>query len=144
MHIVEFLGCTPFLIYFLRSKKVLSFHKLIPLIIYINGFQYHFLFSESKFARSVDVYSNVIMVSYINYYTTDQPRAFIGSATAFCALLVNQQLNSAMVHVIFVQWFLLHMYAVSHVRDKDKRIFYVWNNISFAFILQTIQYNVKL
>jgi hypothetical protein len=127
MHIVEFLGYTPFLIYFVRSKKVLSFHKLIPLIIYINGFQHHFLFSESKFARSVDVYSNVIMVSYMNYYTTDQPRALIGTATAFCAFILNQQLNSVMVHVIFVQWFLLHLYAVSHVRDKDKRIFYGWN-----------------
>lgn len=71
MHIVEFLGCTPFLIYFLRSKKVLSFHKLIPLIIYINGFQYHVLFSESRFARTVDVYSNVIIIWYVNYYTTE-------------------------------------------------------------------------
>ena len=123
MHIVEFLGCTPFLIYFLRSKKVLSFHKLIPLIIYINGFQYHFLFSESRFARTVDVYSNVIMVLYVNYYTYEQPRAFIGSATAFYAYMLNQHLNSSLVHVIFVQWFLLHLYAVSHLKSKYKRLY---------------------
>jgi hypothetical protein len=127
MHLVEFLGCTPFLIYFLRSKKVLSFHKLIPLIIYINGFQYHLLFSESRFARSVDVYSNVIMVWYVNYYTTEQPRAFIGSATAFYAYVLNQCLNSSLVHVIFVQWFLLHLYAISHLKDRDKIIVYGWN-----------------
>jgi hypothetical protein len=127
MHIVEFLGCTPFLIYFLRSKKVLSFHKLIPLIIYINGFQYHILFSESRFARSVDVYSNVIMVWYVNYYTTEQPRALIGSATAFYAYVLNQCLNSSLVHVIFVQWFLLHLYAISHLKDRDKIIIYGWN-----------------
>jgi hypothetical protein len=126
MHIVEFLGCTPFLIYFLRSKKVLSFHKLIPLIIYINGFQYHFLFSESRFARSVDVYSNVIMVWYVNYYTTEQPRALIGSATAFYAYVLNQCLNSTLVHVIFVQWFLLHLYAISHLKDRDKIVIYGW------------------
>jgi hypothetical protein len=126
MHIVEFLGCTPFLIYFLRSKKVLSFHKLIPLIIYINGFQYHFLFSESRFARSVDVYSNVIMVWYVNYYTTEQPRALIGSATAFYAYVLNQCLNSSLVHVIFVQWFLLHLYAISHLKDRDKIVIYGW------------------
>lgn len=126
MHIVEFLGCTPFLIYFLRSKKVLSFHKLIPLIIYINGFQYHILFSESRFARTVDVYSNVIMIWYVNYYTTEQPRAAIGSATAFYAYFLNQTLNSALVHVIFVQWFLLHLYAVSHVNDRHKIILYGW------------------
>ncbi len=127
MHLVEFLGCTTFLIYFMRSKKALSFHKLIPLIVYINGFQYHILFSNSKFARSVDVYSNVIMIWYVNYYTTDQPRAFIGSLTAFYAYLLNQQLNSSTVHVIFVQWFLLHLYAISHVSDTHKIIVYGWN-----------------
>ncbi len=127
MHLVEFLGCTTFLIYFMRSKKALSFHKLIPLIVYINGFQYHILFSNSKFARSVDVYSNVIMIWYVNYYTTEQPRAFIGSLTAFYAYLLNQQLKSAMVHVIFVQWFLLHLYAISHVSDTHKIIVYGLN-----------------
>jgi len=120
MHLIEFLGCTPFLIYFMRSRQALTFHKLIPLIVYVNGFQFHILFSESRFVRAIDVHTNVIMILYVNYYTYEQPRAFIGTATAFFAYLLNQQLDSSLVHVVFVQWFLLHLYAVSHLRARDK------------------------
>lgn len=48
MNQYEALGCIPYLYYYLSRKNTgdkLSFHSLIPLIVAVNGFQYHVLFS---------------------------------------------------------------------------------------------------
>uniref|UniRef100_A0A6C0F337 Uncharacterized protein n=1 Tax=viral metagenome TaxID=1070528 RepID=A0A6C0F337_9ZZZZ len=124
MNIIEAVGCFPFLFYFLYShdRHRTSFHKYIPLIIYLNGMQYHVFFDEYAFARAIDLYTNIVMAAYVNYYTHQQPRAAIGSLSAMSVYLVNQHLKSAIVHVVFVQWFLLYLYSTSPVEDKYKII----------------------
>ena len=122
MNIIEAVGCFPFLFYFLYSSERTSMHKYIPLIIYLNGMQYHVFFDEYAFARAIDLYTNIVMAAYVNYYTHQQPRAAIGSLSAMSVYLVNQHMKSAIVHVVFVQWFLLYLYSTSPVEDKYKII----------------------
>lgn len=80
------------------------------------------LFNEYALARMIDVYTNIIMAAYVNYYTYQQPRAAIGSLFSMSAYLVNQHLKSSIVHVVFIQWFLLYLYSTSPVEDKYKII----------------------
>ena len=120
MNIIESIGCFPFLIYFLYSREKTSVHKLIPLVIYLNGMQYHVFFSEYTLARMIDVYTNLLMGIYVNYYTHQQPRAAMGSLLSFSVYLVNQHLDSPVVHVVFIQWFLLYLYSISPVEDRYK------------------------
>jgi len=122
MNIIEAVGCFPFLFYFLYARERTSVHKYIPLIIYLNGMQYHVFFDEYAFARAIDLYTNIVMAAYVNYYTHQQPRAAIGSLSAMSVYLVNQHMKSAIVHVVFVQWFLLYLYSTSPVEDKYKII----------------------
>lgn len=124
MNIIEAVGCFPFLFYFLYSweRHRTSVHKYIPLIIYLNGIQYHVFFNEYAFSRAIDLYTNIIMAAYVNYYTYQQPRAAIGSLFSMSTYLVNQHIKSSIVHVVFIQWFLLYMYSTSPVEDKYKII----------------------
>ena len=124
MNIIEAVGCFPFLFYFLYShdRHRTSVHKYIPLIIYLNGMQYHVFFSEYTLAKMIDVYTNILMAAYVNYYTHQQPRAAIGSLLSFSAYLANQRLDSPIFHVLFIQWFLLYLYSTSPVEDKYKII----------------------
>jgi hypothetical protein len=122
MNIIEAVGCFPFLFYFLYSRERTSVHKYIPLIIYLNGIQYHVLFNEYAFSKAIDLYTNIIMTVYVNYYTYQQPRAAIGSLFSMSIYLANQHIQSSIVHVVFIQWFLLYLYSTSPVEDKYKII----------------------
>ena len=124
MNIIEAVGCFPFLFYFLYShdRHRTSFHKYIPLIIYLNGMQYHVLFDEYAFSRAIDLYTNILMAAYVNCYTHQQPRAAIGSLLSFFAYLANQHLQSSIFHVVFIQWFLLYLYSTSPVEESYRII----------------------
>ena len=120
MHAIQFIGCIPFLIYFLLMRDKLSIHKLIPLVVFVNGFQYHVLFTQYELSKNLDLYTNMVMATYVNYYTTGQPRGMIGNAIVCVAYLVNEYADSGVVHVVFVQWPLLYLYNTSPVEDKYK------------------------
>ena len=120
MHVIKFIGCIPFLICFLLMREKLSLYKLIPLVVFVNGFQYHLLFTQYELSKNMDLYTNMVMATYVNYYTSGQPRTAIGNAIVCSAYLVNEYVDSGVVHVIFVQWPLLYLYNTSPMEDKYK------------------------
>lgn len=123
MHIIEFIGCIPFLIYFLIVRERMSVYTLIPLIIYVNGFQYHILFSEYALSRNIDIYTNVLLGLYVNYNAKKHMRPAIGSFIVTSFFIANEHINSPLCHVLLIQWPLLYLYSITPIHEESKLLF---------------------
>ena len=123
MHIVEFMGLMPYFWCFYEKYKArerASFHMLIPLIVGINGFQYHILFTDYALSRAIDMLIGLYIISYVNYYTTLQPAGLVVTGTVLTGYAVNLYMNSGLFHVVFLQQPFLIYYMVAPIEDKYK------------------------
>ena len=114
MRIIELLGLSPFLIYFLINIKW-SFYGLIPLIVYINGIIYHGVCPYSIIVRYYDIIINGLLCIYINITTKNQPYIFIVSFFTTLVFLLNSgYIGSPVIHVLCIQMVLLQLYSDSY------------------------------
>ena len=105
--ILLFFTLFPFLFISINGSKNDS--KLISKIIILNGFGYHFsnafAFKYKLFFKLLDVYSNIIFIIYINYYTYWQPYTYIislyTSLSYYYIWINNRTLNHRRNNIIF-------------------------------------------
>ena len=107
MNIICGLGLLPWLYHFynifLMNQN--TFHKFIPLFIFINGFTYHIFYPTNSKMYIIDTLSNNFFILYINLTTYNQPETF------FCTMIA---MITYSFNVLFVQWLLLFVYIRSY------------------------------
>lgn len=113
MNIICGLGLLPWLYHFynifLQNRN--TFHKFIPLFIFINGITYHIFYPTNTQMYMIDTISNNFFILYINLTTYNQPETF------FCTMITysfNHLFKQYWLHVLFVQWLLLFSYIKSY------------------------------
>ena len=112
MNLVCSLGLYPFLLCFIFYRNDNNtFHKWIPIIIFTNGFLYHILFNNYILIRLLDVYTNLGLCIYINYYTSKQPYTLAITLLVFIVFYLN--IYSNVIHILYIQMTLLHLYIKS-------------------------------
>lgn len=109
-------GLLPWLFHFccIYENNPHTFHKFIPLGIFVNGILYHIMFPENQFVLGVDLLCNNIFITYINTITENQPETFACTGLSIFAFCINYLLKIDMIHVVLVQWLLLFAYIKSH------------------------------
>jgi hypothetical protein len=100
-------------------------HKMIPLIIFVNGFAYHFFNSQSETMLLFDTVCNIFIIVYVNITTYNQPEITVYTMISMMAYCFNKLLNQDIVHVLFIQWLLLIAYIKSYNYDYDNNSVYV-------------------
>ena len=115
MRLIPLLGLLPFIICFIINLK-LSFYGIIPLIVFINGILFHGYFPNSLKIRLYDIFVNVLLCIYINVQSKNQPYILIITSFTLCVYLINStELHSDIIHVVCIQWVLLHLYNNSYI-----------------------------
>ena len=116
MNIICGLGLLPWLYHFynifLNNQN--SFHKFIPLFIFINGISYHIFYPTNSKIYIIDTASNIFFILYTNLTTYNQPETFFCTMIAMIAYSFNNLFKQDWLHVLFVQWLLLFAYIKSY------------------------------
>lgn len=116
MNIICGLGLLPWLYHFYNIclKNRNTFHKFIPLFIFVNGFAYHIFYPTDRKMYLIDTVSNNIFILYINATTYNQPETFFCTMIAMITYSLNNLFRQNWLHVLFVQWLLLFAYIKSY------------------------------
>lgn len=116
MNIICGLGLLPWLYHFYNIflNNPNTFHKFIPLFIFINGFAYHIFYPTNGKMYMIDTTSNKFFILYINLTTYNQPETFFCTMIALIAYSMNHLFHQDWLHVLFVQWLLLFAYMKSY------------------------------
>ena len=116
MNIICGLGLLPWLYHFYNIvlKNQTTFHKLIPLFIFVNGFAYHIFYPTNSQMYMIDTASNNFFILYINFITYNQPETFFCTMIVMIAYSLNNLFQQHWLHVVFVQWLLLFTYIKSY------------------------------
>ena len=116
MNIICGLGLLPWLYHFFNifQKNRNTFHKFIPLFIFINGFAYHILYPTNSKMYMIDTSSNIFFILYINFTTYNQPETFFCTMIAMIIYSLNNLFCQDWLHIVFVQWLLLFAYIKSY------------------------------
>ena len=116
MNIICGLGLLPWLYHFYNIflKNQNTFHKFIPLFIFINGFSYHIFYPTNSKVYIIDTLSNNFFILYINLTTYNQPETFFCTMIAMIVYSLNHLFKQDWLHVLFVQWLLLFAYIKSY------------------------------
>ena len=116
MNIICGLGLLPWLYHFYNIflKNQNTFHKFIPLFIFINGISYHIFYPTNSKIYIIDTASNIFFILYTNLTTYNQPETFFCTMIAMIAYSFNNLFKQDWLHVLFVQWLLLFAYIKSY------------------------------
>ena len=116
MNIICGLGLLPWLycFYNIFLKNQNTFHKFIPLFIFVNGFTYHIFYPTNSKMYMIDTTSNNLFIIYINLTTYNQPETFFYTMIAMITYSLNNIFNHDWLHVVLVQWLLLFVYIKSY------------------------------
>ena len=116
MNIICGLGLLPWLYHFYNIflKNQNTFHKFIPLFIFVNGFAYHIFYPTSRKMYMIDTASNNFFILYINLTTYNQPETFFCTMIAMITYSLNHLFHQDWLHVLLVQWLLLFAYIKSY------------------------------
>jgi hypothetical protein len=127
MNIICGLGLLPWLYHFYNIvlKNRNTFHKFIPLFIFVNGFTYHIFYPTNSTMYMIDTTSNIFFILYINLTTYNQPETFFCTMIAMATYSFNNLFNQDWLHVVFVQWLLLFAYIKSYNYEYEANMKYI-------------------
>ena len=116
MNIICGLGLLSWLYHFYNIflKNQNTFHKFIPLFIFINGISYHIFYPTNSKMYMIDTVSNNFFILYINLTTYNQPETFFCTMIAMITYSLNHLFHQDWLHILFVQWLLLVAYIKSY------------------------------
>ena len=116
MNIICGLGLLPWLYHFynifLMNQN--TFHKFIPLFIFVNGVAYHIFYPRNTKMYMINIGSNIFFILYINVTTYNQPETFFCTMIAMITYSLNNLFKQDWIHVLFIQSLLLLAYIKSY------------------------------
>ena len=145
MNIICALGLLPWMYHFCNIflNNPTTFHKFIPLLIFVNVVSYHIFYSENQSMFLLDTLSNIFFIGYINVNTYNQPETFLCTMLSMTAYCFNKLLNKDVLHVALIQWLLLFAYIKSYKYEYAHHVRYIElsNNIDLNQIVEIV-YNI--
>ena len=111
------LGCIPWLyIYTQKDNKNPMFYNNIPLLIFLNGFLYHILFTNNFYIKYYDTTCNIIFIAYCNHVSKYKLFTSFLTFISILSFYKNITYNNDIIHVVFVNWILIYPYLL--MKDK--------------------------
>lgn len=127
MNIICGLELLPWLYHFYNIflKNQNTFHKFIPLFIFIKGILYHLFYPTNSKLYIMDTLSNNFFILYINITTYNQPETFFCTMIAKITYSLNNLFHQDWLQVILVQWLLLIAYIKSYKYEYVANMKYI-------------------
>lgn len=145
MNIICALGLLPWMYNFCNIflDNPTTFHKFIPLLIFVNGVSYHIFYTENESVILVYILSNIFFIGYINITTYNQPETFLCTTLSTTAYCFNKILNNDVLHVALIQWLLLFAYIKSYKYKYAYHVKYIelCNKVDLNEIVEIV-YNI--
>lgn len=110
------IGLIPYLLVFtnnyISKKKINIIDYYAPLIIFINGILFHYLYINNKYIKYYDIICNNLLFLYLNIMTNSQPYCLIFTFYIYIMFYLNQNYfnKDNFIHVFGIQMIGLQLY----------------------------------